>query len=111
LIDGFERTIRILNIDITTEEERVRIFDRSDAAYPVLARTLIARRDNQITTVADLAKRLSVQTASVSAAVSQAASEVSPAPKARALSSHGDYAQPFHRPPETDRDPMVNSRW
>jgi hypothetical protein len=73
LIDGFERTIRILDIDITTEEERVRIFDRSDAAYPVLARTLIIRRDNQITTVADLKKRLSTITATMSAAVSQAA--------------------------------------
>ena len=73
LIDGFERTIRILDIDITTEEERVRIFDRSDAAYPVLARTLAARRNNQIITVADLTKRLSAITATISAEVPQAA--------------------------------------
>ena len=40
------RTIQILDIDILTEEERVRVFDVCDRAYPILARTLAARRDN-----------------------------------------------------------------
>ena len=58
MIDDLGRTIQILNIDISSEEERVRVFDRSDPAYPILARTLTARRDNLIVTVADLRERL-----------------------------------------------------
>ena len=45
LIGGLERTVQILNIDIYAEEERVRVFDRSEPTYPILARTLTARRD------------------------------------------------------------------
>jgi hypothetical protein len=67
------RTIQILNIDILTEEERVLIFDRSDPAYPILARTLTARRDNLIVTVADLAERLHAITATIPAAIPEAA--------------------------------------
>jgi len=40
------------------EEERARIFDRSDAAYPILARSVAARRDNLMDTVAALKERL-----------------------------------------------------
>jgi hypothetical protein len=46
MISDLDRLVRILDCDIATEEERARVFDRSDAAYPVLARTLAARRDN-----------------------------------------------------------------
>jgi hypothetical protein len=75
IIDDLGRTIHILNIDILTEEERVRVFDRSDPAYPIhpLARTLTARRDNLIVTVADLEERLHAITAAIPAAVSEAA--------------------------------------
>jgi len=39
-------------------KERARIFDRSDAAYPILARSLAARRGNLLDTVAALKERL-----------------------------------------------------
>jgi hypothetical protein len=67
------RTIHILNIDILTEEESVRVFDRSDPAYSILARTLTARRDNLIVTVADIEERLRAITAAIPAALSEAA--------------------------------------
>jgi septation ring formation regulator EzrA len=58
LMDDLNRTICILNCDIATEEERARVFERSDAMYPILARTLAARRDNLKVTVAALDQRL-----------------------------------------------------
>ena len=38
-------------------------FRRSDPAYPVLAKTLMARRDNLLVTIADLRQRLSAVSA------------------------------------------------
>jgi hypothetical protein len=73
MIHDLGRTIQILNIDILTEEERVLIFDRSDSAYPILARTLTVRRDNLIVTVADLQERLRAITATIPAAIPEAA--------------------------------------
>ena len=43
------RTVCLLGCDIATEEERARISDRSNSAYPILARTPAARRDNLAT--------------------------------------------------------------
>jgi hypothetical protein len=40
MLEDLERTIQILHIDIWTEEERVRVFDKADPLYSVLARTL-----------------------------------------------------------------------
>lgn len=57
MIDDLERTVQILSIYISTEEERVRVFDRSVAAYPIIARTLIARRDNLLVTIDALRQR------------------------------------------------------
>lgn len=62
MLDDLGRTIRLLDIDIAAEEERARIFDRSDAAYPVLARTLAARRQNLADTIRALEERLSTMT-------------------------------------------------
>jgi hypothetical protein len=59
MIGDLDRIVQLLNCDITTEEERARIFDRSDAAYPILARVLAARRDNLTDTITSLEKRLS----------------------------------------------------
>jgi hypothetical protein len=73
MIYDLGRTIHILNIDILTEEERVLVFDRSDPAYSILARTLMARRDNLIVTVADIEERLYAITAPIPAAVPEAA--------------------------------------
>jgi hypothetical protein len=58
MLNDLWRTIQILNIDISTEEERARVFDMRDPAYPILARTLAARRENLKVTVAALEHRL-----------------------------------------------------
>ena len=65
MIDDLERTIQILNVNIFSEEERVRMFDRSDPTYPILARTLTARRDNLNLTIAFLAQHLHAITMAV----------------------------------------------
>jgi septation ring formation regulator EzrA len=59
LIANLERTVQILDCDIATEEECAGVSDRTDAAYPILARTLAARRDNLKATAAALEKRVS----------------------------------------------------
>ena len=58
LISDLDRIVQILNCDIATEEGRVRVFDRSDVTYPLLARTLAARRDNLRDTIAVFEQRL-----------------------------------------------------
>jgi hypothetical protein len=59
MIADLDRSVQLLNCDITTEEERARISDRSDAAYPILARMLTARRDNLRETITALERQLS----------------------------------------------------
>jgi hypothetical protein len=61
MIGELDRTVRLLDCDITTEEERARISDRSASAYPILARMLGARRDNLKDTITALERRLSDQ--------------------------------------------------
>jgi hypothetical protein len=73
MIGDLERSVQILNVDICTEEERVRVFDRSEPTYPILARTLRARRDNLNVTIAFLAQRLHAITMAVPIAVAEAA--------------------------------------
>jgi len=51
------RTVHLIESDIATEEARARVSDRSDVKYPVLARTLIGRRDNLRVTIATLEQR------------------------------------------------------
>lgn len=58
MIGELDRSIQLLNADIAIEENRVWIFDRSDAAYPIIARSLAARRDNLMDTIDELKKRL-----------------------------------------------------
>jgi hypothetical protein len=58
LIADVERVVRILNSDIADEEEKASVSDRSQAEYPMLARTLAARRDNLQGTIAALKKRM-----------------------------------------------------
>ena len=58
-IVDLDRYVQLLNCDITTEEERTRISDRSDAAYSILARMLAIRRDNLRDTITALERRLS----------------------------------------------------
>jgi hypothetical protein len=59
MIADLYRVVQVLDCDVQIEEERSRIFDRSDARYPMLARTLAARRDNLKATIAALEARLS----------------------------------------------------
>jgi len=54
LISNLSRTVDILTADIEHEEARTGVRDLSDPAYPVLARSLRARRDNIIVTIASL---------------------------------------------------------
>ena len=59
MIGDLDRSVQLLRCDIATEEERTGISDPSDAAYPILARVLAARRDNLRDTIIALEKRLS----------------------------------------------------
>jgi hypothetical protein len=54
MIHDLTRTIQIIRVDICTEEERARVFNKADPLYPVLARTLECRRENLVETVAAL---------------------------------------------------------
>lgn len=51
-------TVQLIESDIAAEEERAQISDRSDARYPMLARSLIERRDNIKMTIAGLEERI-----------------------------------------------------
>jgi hypothetical protein len=52
LIANICRSVELLNCDIDFEEERARVHDLPDPAYPVLARQLRLRRENLNATVA-----------------------------------------------------------
>jgi hypothetical protein len=58
LIADLDRIVHILDCDIATEEDPARVSDHSDAAYPMLARTLAARRKHLKVTIAALERRL-----------------------------------------------------
>jgi len=57
LINELDRRVRLLESDIAREEGLVGA-DPSNAAYPVLARMLTARRDNLRETISALERRL-----------------------------------------------------
>jgi hypothetical protein len=54
LIGDLSRSVDILSADIEHEEARAGVRDLSDPAYPVLARSLRARRENIGSTIASL---------------------------------------------------------
>lgn len=54
------RIVEALNSDIAAEEQRARISDPANFAYPVMARTWSQRRDNLETTLSVLATRLEI---------------------------------------------------
>jgi hypothetical protein len=58
LIGDLDRLAQLLDYDIAAEEERAQVFTPADAAYPFLARTLAARRDNLRATIAVLERQL-----------------------------------------------------
>ena len=59
MIGDLDRSVQLLNCDIASEEERTRISDRSDTAYPILARMMATRRGNLRDTITALERRLS----------------------------------------------------
>ena len=63
LIIQLSGRVRLLDSDIEAEEERTRCKDRRDAAYSILARTLVARRDNLSATIASLQERVATSAA------------------------------------------------
>ena len=54
LIESLLRSVELLTVDIEHEEVRAGVRDLSDPTYPVLARSLRARRDNIRATIASL---------------------------------------------------------
>ena len=54
LIESLMRSVELLTVDVENEETRASVRDLSDPAYPVLARSLRARRDNIRATIASL---------------------------------------------------------
>jgi hypothetical protein len=62
LISDLDRVARVLESDIAAEEERSGVSDPFDAAYPILARMMTARRDNLRETIGALERRLSSPT-------------------------------------------------
>jgi hypothetical protein len=52
------RTVKQIECEIAAQEERACISDRSDVKHPMLARTLIERRDNLKMTIDALEQRL-----------------------------------------------------
>ena len=58
IIADLSRTVHLLDCDVAAEEERCRIYDRSDAEYPMLARIIAARSENLKATIATLEARL-----------------------------------------------------
>ena len=58
LISDLDRCSRLLDSEIVTEEERAGVSDPFNGAYPVLARSLTARRENLKRTIAAPEERL-----------------------------------------------------
>ena len=54
LIGNLSRSVELLTVDIEHEEAQAGVSETSDPAYPVLARSLRARRDNIGATIAML---------------------------------------------------------
>jgi hypothetical protein len=65
------RTLELIESDIAAEEERASISDRSDPKYPMLARSLIERRNNIKTTIVALEQRITERAQGVATAMDQ----------------------------------------
>ena len=59
VIADLSRTVNMLDGDLAAEEERSRVYDLSNAEYPMLARIITARIENLRTTIATLEARAS----------------------------------------------------
>jgi len=58
LVADLQMRIEVLDTDIHNEEQRTGVFDVDNVAYPILARTLRARRDNLSATLRVLESHL-----------------------------------------------------
>ena len=58
LIADIRRLVDILNVDIAQEESLIGVSDPTLPGYPMVARALIARRENLESTLASLQDRL-----------------------------------------------------
>ena len=58
LIADIRRLVDILNVDIAQEESQIGVSDPTLPEYPMVARALVARRDNLESTLASLEDRL-----------------------------------------------------
>jgi hypothetical protein len=66
MIADLSRVVKILDVDIATEEEQSQIYDQTNAEYPMLARTIVARRENLKATISVLeAKLASMNTSAI----------------------------------------------
>jgi hypothetical protein len=59
-IADLSRTLFVIDREVAAEEERCNVFDRSDARYSMLARTIVARSENLRATIDTLETRLSL---------------------------------------------------
>jgi hypothetical protein len=59
MICDLDCSVRLLSCDITIEEDRTRVSDRSNVTYSILARMMAARRENVRDTITALEKWLS----------------------------------------------------
>ena len=66
-------TVQLLDCEIAAEELRARVFKPTHVAYPTLAKSLAARRDNLNGTIAALEKKLAAIHAALSKATTTAA--------------------------------------
>ncbi|MDI4231602.1 hypothetical protein AAFX91_21180 [Bradyrhizobium sp. 31Argb] len=58
MLEDLQRSVRILDCDIATEEATGRVSNAADPRYPLLAKTLSTRRDNLKSTIRALSDRL-----------------------------------------------------
>jgi hypothetical protein len=73
MIADFDRTVEILDCEISTEEERGWVSDPTDVVYPILARAMRIRRDNLKVTIGLLDQRLDQISAALPEAIATAA--------------------------------------
>jgi hypothetical protein len=58
MINDLNHTVQVLELEIETEEVRSGVRDLSNFAYPILSKTMVARRENLKGTIAALEQRL-----------------------------------------------------
>jgi hypothetical protein len=58
MLEDLQRSVRILDCDIATEEASGGVSNAADPRYPMLAKTLVTRRDNLRSTIGALRERL-----------------------------------------------------